>query len=166
MSEPFIGEIKLTSFNFPPSGWALCNGQLLPIQQNQAMFSVIGTMYGGDGISTFGLPDLRGRIPLHFSAGLSVGNSGGEESHVLQVTEIPVHNHPARAQSVATNPGGDPTNSVWAAGIQPMFAPTPTVTMNPAALSNAGSGQAHENRAPYLTLNFIIALVGIFPSRN
>ena len=168
MSQPFIGEVKVVSFNFPPRGWAFCNGQLLPINQNQALFSILGTTYGGDGRVNFALPNLQGRMPLHVGAGITLGTAAGEASHTLTVNEMPAHNHPAMAQSaVAPTPGGgSPNNTVWATAPSPVFGTSPNVGMNAAAVSNAGNGQPHENQAPYLTLNFIVALQGIFPSRN
>ena len=168
MSQPFLGEIKVVSFNFPPRGWAFCNGQLLPINQNQALYSVMGTVYGGDGVTTFALPNLQGRMPVHMGNGINIGQSAGEASHTLTVNEIPAHNHPAMAQSgPASNPGGGtPNNTVWATAPSSVFTTTANVSMSPAAVSNAGSSQPHENQAPYLTLNFIVALQGIFPSRN
>jgi microcystin-dependent protein len=165
MSERYLGEIRIVAFNFVPSGWALCNGQLLSIQQNAALFSILGTTYGGNGVQTFGLPDLRGRIPLHVSADIVLGEFGGEVSHTLTVSEIPGHTHQAMAQTVASNPGGTPANSVWATSTTAMFGATATTTMSSAAIAGAGGNQAHPNEAPYLALTFAIALTGIFPSR-
>ncbi|MEO6700260.1 MAG: tail fiber protein [Jatrophihabitantaceae bacterium] len=165
MSQPFLGEIKVISFNFPPRGWAFCNGQLLPINQNQALFSILGTQYGGDGITTFALPNLQGRMPIHAGQGFVTGNIGGEAAHTLTTNEIPAHNHLASGQSAFSTPGADPTNSVWAAGTATAFAPSPNTPMAAAAIGNAGGNQPHENQAPYLVLNFVIALQGIFPSR-
>src|ERR1700712_3334909 len=113
MSDPFLGEIKVVSFNFPPRGWGFCNGQLLPINQNQALFSVMSTTYGGDGITTFALPNLQGRMPVHMGNGLPPGTSAGEASHILTINEMPQHLHPAKGQSGLSNPGASPTNSVW-----------------------------------------------------
>lgn len=166
MSDPYLGEIKVISFGFAPKGWALCNGQTLPINQNQALFAVLSTQYGGDGVTTFALPNLQGQVPVHQGNGNVVGNSGGEASHTLAVGEIPNHTHLAQARSAASSPGGDPTNAVWAAATNPMFAATANAAMSPTAIGNAGNGQPHENRSPYLVLNFIIALSGVFPSRN
>jgi microcystin-dependent protein len=168
MSEPFLGEIKVVSFNFPPRGWAFCNGQLLPINQNQALFSVLGTVYGGDGITTFALPNLQGRMPLHMGNGVAIGERAGEVSHTLTINEMPTHNHPAMAQSAAapTTGGGSPNNTVWATTLAPTYLGAANAAMNPAAVSAAGSSQPHENQAPYLVLNFIVALSGIFPSRT
>jgi microcystin-dependent protein len=166
MSFPFIGEIKVVGFNFAPTGWAFCNGQLLPIAQNQALFSILGTTYGGNGISTFALPNLQGRIPVHPGQGIVLGQADGETSHVLTVAEMPSHNHPASAQTVASNPGGTPTNSVWATSNSAMFGPASDTALNAAAVANTGGNQPHENQAPYLALTFVIALQGIFPSRN
>jgi microcystin-dependent protein len=165
MSDPFIGEIKLISFNFAPRGWALCNGQVLPINQNQALFSILGTMYGGNGQTTFALPNMQGRVPVHQSGG-NVGQAAGEETHTLTAAEMPAHVHPAVAQSAPTNPGVSPAGAIWAQAPTAAYAPVPNITMNSAAVQNSGGSQPHENRAPYLVLNFVIALVGIFPSRN
>ena len=166
MSDPFIGEVKLISFNFPPKGWAFCNGQLLQINQNQALFSILGTMYGGDGRTTFALPNLQSRIPLHQGQGFTVGQRGGEVAHTLTVNEMPTHTHPGAAQSTASNPGFSPAGAIWATAGNAAFAPAPNTTMNPAAVTNTGGSQPHQNQPPYLVLNFVIALVGIFPSRN
>jgi microcystin-dependent protein len=169
MSDPYIGEIKLISFNYPPKGWAFCNGQLLPINQNQALFSILGTMYGGNGQTNFALPNLQGRVPIHQGinqGSYNVGQVGGETSHTLTINELPAHIHPAVAQSTPTNPGATPVNSIWAATPTAAFASSPNITMNPAAVANTGGSQPHENMPPYLVLNFVIALVGIFPSRN
>jgi microcystin-dependent protein len=165
MSDPFIGEIKVISFNFPPQGWAFCNGQLLPINQNQALFSILGTTYGGDGRVTFGLPNFQGRIPIHQGQGFNLGQQGGEVAHTLTINEMPAHNHPAMGTSTAN--GSSPNGTVWAPadGALEYYA-APNTTMNPAAIANTGGSQPHTNEAPYLVLNFIIALVGIFPSQN
>ena len=167
MSDPFIAEIKVISFNFPPKGWAFCNGQLLQINQNQALFSILGTTYGGDGRTTFALPNLQARMPIHQGNGFTLGERGGEVAHTLTINEMPAHNHPAQGQSAVAGPTGTlPASSVWANSGQNPYAPSPNVTMSPAAISNTGGSQPHNNEAPYLVLNFIIALVGIFPSQN
>jgi microcystin-dependent protein len=165
VSEPFLGEIKLVSFNFPPKGWAFCNGQLLSIAQNQALFSILGTTYGGNGQTTFGLPNFQGRMPIHQGQGFNIGQQGGEAAHTLTINEMPAHNHPA--MGAATADGASPNNTTWApADGATQFYPSPNTTMNPAAIANSGGSQPHENSAPYLVLNFIIALVGIYPSRS
>ncbi|SHG49463.1 Microcystin-dependent protein [Jatrophihabitans endophyticus] len=166
MSDPYIGEIKTVSFNFAPSGWALCNGQTLPINQNQALFAVLGIQYGGDGVTTFRLPNLQGRIPVHQGRGFVVGNAGGEAGHVLTNNEMPAHVHPAMAQSTASTPGASPAGSVWATAAEAGYAPAPNALMAPGAVSDYGSNQPHENRPPYLVLNFIISLQGVYPSRS
>jgi microcystin-dependent protein len=166
MADPFLGEIRVTSFNFAPKGWALCNGQLLAISQNQALFALLGTFYGGNGINNFALPDLRGRTPLHNGSSFPQGQTGGEERHTLTPAEIPAHSH---AQgSIAQATGNNPANSVLAAKPRRgsnVYAPV----ANPVQLAGqgaAGGGQSHDNMQPYLALNFVIALQGIFPSRN
>jgi len=169
MAEPFLAEIRVTSFAFAPRGWAMCNGQLLPINQNQALFSLLGTTYGGNGTANFALPDLQGRAPMHRSGAHPLGQSQGEEAHTLTTTEMPAHGHTMRASSkVATSPS--PASDALAAGVRggtPFYAaPTNLVALNPAAIAASGGGQPHENRQPYLTVNFIIALQGIFPSQN
>jgi microcystin-dependent protein len=169
MSDPYIAEIKLISFNFPPRGWAFCNGQLLPINQNQALFSILGTMYGGDGRVNFALPNLQGRVPIHQGNNqgfYNVGQNGGEYAHTLTINELPTHVHPPVAQSAASNPGMSPRGAIWATAPSNAFAPTPTTNLNPKAVSTVGGSQPHENTPPYLVLNYVIALTGIFPSRN
>ena len=164
MSDPYIGEIKVISFNFAPRGWAFCNGQTLPINQNQALFSILGTQYGGNGSTTFCLPNLQARMPIHQGNSFTVGNTGGEEFHTLTINEMPAHNHFAMAASAATGPS--PSGTAWAPSGQQMFAPSADAAMNAGAIGNTGGSQPHENRAPFLVLNFVIALQGIFPSRN
>jgi microcystin-dependent protein len=169
MSTPYLAEIRLTSFLFAPRGWAMCNGQLLPINQNQALFAVIGTFYGGDGRTNFALPDLRGRVPMHFSAAHAIGQSGGEETHTLTPAEMPAHAHTLRASGKAaasSSPNGGVLAAIGRSGTPAYAAAASLVALNPAAVSSAGGGQPHENRPPFLTLNFMIALQGIFPSRN
>lgn len=166
MATPFLAEVKIISWNFAPKGWALCNGQLLPINQNQPLFSILGTTYGGDGRTTFALPDLRSRAPVHQGAGWTEGQRAGEEAHTLVQSEMPAHNHVAQASSTnadQTNPAGN----ILAASNTPMYhAPTNATTLHPASVTNVGGSQAHENMQPNLVLNFIIALIGIFPTRN
>jgi microcystin-dependent protein len=165
MSEPFLGEIKIISWNFPPKGWSFCNGQLLPINQNQALFSILGTTYGGDGRVNFALPNLQGRIPVHVGNGIVLGELAGEVAHTLNVTELPAHNHvPVGSSDNASLVSL--ANSVWAKGPASSYGPTSNTGMSPGSLLAAGGSQPHENLPPYLVLNFIIALQGIFPSRN
>jgi microcystin-dependent protein len=166
MSEAFIGEIRLFGGTYAPMGWAMCNGQVLSIAQNDALFALIGTTYGGDGQTTFALPDLRGRIPLHQGNGEAVGQAGGTESVTLTIDQAPVHSHVPAAQA---GPGvaSSPDNGLWAASSLNQFtANAPNVTMNPAAVGGAGGGQPHANLMPFQVLTYIIALEGIFPSRN
>jgi microcystin-dependent protein len=164
MSEPFLGELKLIAWNYVTPGWAFCNGQFLPINQNQALFSLLGTMYGGNGQTNFALPDLRGRVPVHAGT-LTQGTRFGEETHTLTIAELAAHNHLVMANNTSATdpaPGG---NSL--ASSPNMYAPFGNVTtIHPATFSNVGGSQAHENRQPYLALNWMIALQGIFPSRN
>ncbi|HEY0615258.1 MAG TPA: tail fiber protein [Candidatus Elarobacter sp.] len=170
MSNPFLSEIRIFSFSFAPRGWALCNGQILPINQNQPLFALLGTTYGGNGQTTFALPNLQGRVAMHMGQGHTLGERGGEETHTVVSSEMPAHIHPASAD---VKPGdGDafiPTNTlpanaaptqIYSAGSTNMAA------MAPQMVSNVGGSQPHENRQPYLALNCCIALQGIFPSRN
>lgn len=167
MSEPFLGEIRLMSFGFAPRGWAACDGQLLAINQNQALFSILGTTYGGNGQTNFALPNLRGRVPVHTGGGFTLGQLGGEPSHTLTANETPTHSHPWNASSAPAT-SGSPANAVLAAsvGAAAFAPPSSLVAMDPAAVSQAGGSQPHENTQPYLTVSFCIALQGIFPSRN
>jgi microcystin-dependent protein len=168
MSDPFISEIRLFSFTYPPKGWALCNGQLLPINQNQALFSLLGTTYGGDGRVSFALPDLRDRVPVHVGNGVTLGERGGEAAHTLAAAELPQHTHVLTGTSAAAV-SANPSPSVVLAGSVGASAyapPSSPVAMSPAALSTVGGSQAHENMPPFLTISFCIALVGIFPSQN
>jgi microcystin-dependent protein len=163
LATPFLAEIRVFSFNFAPKGWAQCNGQLLPINQNQALFALLGTTYGGDGISTFALPNLQGKTSLHFGNNFSQGNSGGETSHTLVLAEIPQHTHTVVASSNAGNQSS-PVGNYFASGNKTAYSTTPNANMAPSAPT--GAGQAHDNMSPYLVLNVCIALQGIFPSRN
>jgi microcystin-dependent protein len=165
MSEPFLSEVKIVSFNFAPKGWALCNGQLLPINQNQALFSLLGTTYGGDGRVNFALPNLQGRIPIHFGNGHTLGEVGGQENHTLTAQEMPAHTHTISASNAAPNQG-TPAGNMWSGNSGAYSSASPDSSMNPASISNAGGNQPHTNIQPYLVLNFIIALVGIFPSQS
>ena len=167
MAEPFLSEIRITSFGFAPNGWALCNGQLLPINQNQALFSLLGTTFGGDGRVNFGLPDLRGRTPIHVGFAHTLGEHGGEQAHTLSIAEIPAHLHVLQGTSdVGTQviPAGG--YLAKAAPANPYSTPTNLTAMNPASTATAGGSQAHLNMQPFLTLSFCIALQGIFPSPN
>jgi microcystin-dependent protein len=171
MAEPFLSEIRIMSFGFPPRGWALCDGQLLPINQNQALFSLLGTTYGGDGRVNFGLPNLQGRVPMHMGSGHTLGEHGGEQGHTVSIAEIPTHTHSLSGTSgkgTLTTPGG---NLLAATKNQLYYAPTPdinpgVVAMDPSSAANTGGSQAHLNMQPFLVLNFSIALQGIFPSQT
>ena len=169
MSEPFLSEIKMVGFNFAPRDFAFCDGQILPINQNQSLFSLLGTTYGGDGRTSFGLPNLRGRAPMHDGSTTALGQSGGEEDHTLSVNEIPAHTHGLQGTSNAadsTDPDGDLYGMTAGGrrGVTPYVAANNLVDM--AATANAGGGAAHNNMQPYLVIGFVIALRGLFPSRN
>jgi microcystin-dependent protein len=166
MADPFLGEIRLMSFTFAPRGWALCNGQLLPINQNQALFALLGTMYGGNGQTTFALPDLRGRVPMHVGGGLTQGAAGGEVSHSLTTQEMPQHVHLVAASSAATGGSSAPTGRVLGGANNAYRAPANLVALNAQSVTSTGGSQPHPNEAPYTTVSLCIALVGIFPSPN
>jgi microcystin-dependent protein len=166
MSEPFLSEIKIVSFNFPPKGWALCNGQLLPINQNQALFALLGTRYGGNGQTNFALPNLRGRLPIHMSASHTLGEAAGSTSVTVNIQQLPTHIHGLQASPNSASPTADPTNAFLAPINGGYAAPDALTTLEPAAVTSVGGSQPHNNMMPYLVLNFIIALQGIFPSQN
>ena len=167
MAEPFLSEIRIFSFSFAPKGWALCNGQLLPINQNQALFSLLGTTFGGDGRVNFALPDLRARTPIHVGSGHILGERGGQEAHTLSVTELPEHTHAANATSSnATSAVPSASLGYARSGSQMYGEPANLVSMATQAVSNVGGSQAHLNMQPFLTVSFCIALQGIFPSPN
>jgi microcystin-dependent protein len=166
MAEPFLSEIRIMSFSFAPKGWAMCNGQLLPINQNQPLFSLLGTTFGGDGRVNFALPDLRGRTPIHVGSGHTLGERGGEQAHTLSISELPTHTHVLSG----TNANGSintASGNILAKGLQSAFtAPAALVAMSPSVVTNVGGSQAHLNMQPFLILTFCIALQGIFPSPN
>jgi microcystin-dependent protein len=171
MGEPFLGEIKIMSFGYAPRNWAMCNGQFLPINQNQALFSLLGTMYGGNGQTTFALPDLRGQTPIHYNTNTQ-GSKGGEQAHTLSMSEMPAHSHVlsgSKTQGDKVNPNFGGTGYVLAQDPGNCYSPTlspSAAPLNPLSVSKVGGSQAHLNMQPFLTLNFCIALVGIFPSQN
>ena len=173
MGDPYLSEIRIVSFNFAPQGWAMCNGQLMPINQNQALFSLLGTTYGGNGQTTFGLPDLRNRTPIHFGGSFDLGQAGGQDAHTLTISEMPQHVHQVNAKAPAdgganvNNPVGaffsnTSPNEIYQAGA----GNPPLLTMAPGTIANVGGSQPHENRQPYLILTFCICLIGIFPTQN
>lgn len=164
MSQPFVGEIRMFGGNFAPVGWAFCNGQLMAISENTALFQLIGTTYGGDGQSTFGLPNLQGRIPVHVGPGFVQGQLSGEESHTLTVQEIPGHTHTVAAMSqAATNSA---SGNLYAGGGLKAYKAAAGATMNAGVVKNNSGGQPHDNMMPFLVVSFIIALFGVFPSQN
>lgn len=166
MSEPFLSEIKIVSFNFPPKGWALCNGQFLPINQNQALFALLGTTYGGNGQTTFALPNLRGRVPVHMGNGHTLGEAAGSTSVTVNIQQLPTHLHGLQGSSNSTGTTADPTNAFIGPVANGYGQAANLTTISPQTVSSVGGSQAHNNMMPYLTLNFIIALQGIFPSQN
>ena len=177
MAEPFLSEIRIFSFNFAPKGWATCNGQLLPINQNQPLFALLGTTYGGNGQTNFALPNLQGKAPLHFGDGFTIGETGGEYAHTITMSEMTQHQHgfsknSCVASATANANVGPPTSAFWANNGKTAYStqdpnnPINTGAMHPSTVSNVGGSQPHNNTQPYLTLNFCIALQGTFPSQN
>ena len=167
MAEPFLSEIRIFSFGFAPKGWALCNGQLLPINQNQGLFSLLGTTFGGDGRVNFALPNLQGNVPIHVGSGHTLGEKGGEQAHTLSISEIPVHVHTLNATSVNGDLVIAAANQMAGTPAQWYHQDDPNkVAMNAASVANTGGSQAHLNMQPFLVLNFSIALQGIFPSQT
>ena len=168
MSNPFIGEIRMFGGNFAPAGWAFCSGQLMPISQNDALFQLIGTTYGGDGQETFGIPDFQGRIPIHQGPSFAIGQKSGTESVTVTTNQLPSHTHVALAQTAAGSQG--PANGVWAATasaqIYATAAPTAGANFNAQAIGISGGSQPHDNMMPFLVVSFIISLFGIFPSQT
>ena len=164
---PFLGEIRWVSFSFAPKGWAQCNGQLLPINQNTALFALLGTTFGGDGQTNFALPDMRSRAPIHVGSGFVLGEKGGEEGHVLTITELPTHTHTIVAdprEGTVASPTGN--SQAKTSDGTTAYGSSTTAQMAPGSITNAGGGQAHQNMKPFITLNCIISLTGIFPSQN
>jgi microcystin-dependent protein len=169
MADPFLSEIRLMSFSFAPKGWAKCDGQLLPINQNQALFALMGTTYGGNGQTTFALPDMRGRVPIHTggAGGHVLGERGGEQAHTLSAAEMPQHVHfLSGATNDATTDTPDPSLVLANAALDMYRSPTNLTSMEPGMVGNVGGSQAHTNMQPYLTISFCVALQGIFPSQN
>ncbi|HKP53590.1 MAG TPA: tail fiber protein [Chloroflexia bacterium] len=167
MGEPFLSEIRIFGFNYAPRSWAFCNGQLLPINQNQALFSLLGTTYGGNGQTNFALPDLRGQVPIHSGSGFTLGQKSGQQSHTLTQSEMPAHNHFANASSAVGN-DINPAAHLLASPLNLSYRPPDNAltTFLPGTITNVGGSQAHQNMQPFLVLNFCIALQGIFPSPN
>ena len=166
MAEPFLSEIRVMSFSFPPKGWAFCNGQLLPINQNQALFALLGTTYGGNGQTNFALPNFQTRVPIHTGSGFTLGQSGGQSAHTVSINEMPQHLHFVNASTAANGGTPTPINNFLGSAAGVYHTPQNLLAMNPGLVTAVGGSQAHENRQPYLALNFCIALQGIFPSRN
>jgi microcystin-dependent protein len=166
MAQPYVGEIRMFAGNFPPVGWMFCSGQLLPISENETLFNLIGTTYGGDGQSTFALPDLQGRLPIHFGNGFILAETGGAEEITLTVNQIPAHGHPLLATAAGAS-STSPVNNVLAKPSKNMYRPGPgSNPMNPQTVGPTGGSQPHNNFQPYLCVDFIISLFGIFPSQT
>ena len=165
MSEPFLAEIRMVGFNFAPRGWAFCDGQILPINQNQSLYSLLGTTYGGDGRTSFALPDLRGRVPIHIGNGHQQGQKSGAETVTLAAAEMPAHTHTIQASNDQSNTQS-PADAVLAKSAQVYREAGTLVNMKSGTMLNNGGGQAHNNMQPYLAVNFCIALQGLFPTRN
>ncbi len=166
MSSPFIGEIRMFAGNFAPQGWAFCNGALMPIDQNTTLFQLIGTTYGGDGQTTFALPDLQSRVPVHVGQGFVLGQKAGVEQVTLTTSQLPAHTHVPQAQSANGN-SQSPAGGVWAQNALNQYSPSaPDANTDPAALANAGGSQPHDNMIPFLCINFILSLFGVFPSQT
>lgn len=166
MSEPFLAEVRIVGFNFAPRGWAFCDGQILPINQNQSLYSLLGTTYGGDGRTSFALPDMRGRCPIHVGNGHREGQKSGEETHTLAANEMPQHTHVARATNTAASLNQPAGNLLGQVPSQIYSLNGTNTALASGTVANVGGGQAHENMQPYLAINFCIALRGLFPSRN
>jgi microcystin-dependent protein len=166
MSSPYIGEIRMFAGNFAPVGWSFCNGAIIPIDQNDALFNLIGTTYGGDGQTTFALPDLQSRVPVHVGPGFALGQAGGAESVTLTVSQIPAHSHVPQAYN-AQGSSTSPSGAVWGQSTLNSYdTNAPTVAMNPSASGSSGGSQPHDNMIPFLAVNFILSLFGIFPSQT
>lgn len=166
MSQPYVGEIRMFAGNFPPNGWMLCSGQLIAISDYETLFNLIGTTYGGDGVTTFALPDLQGRFPMHFDNLYPLAQTGGTESETLTLAQIPVHNHPAIASTLGGN-SDNPSGNFWAANSARSFGnDVPAVTLGAGIVQATGGSQPHDNMHPFLAINFIISLFGIFPSQT
>jgi microcystin-dependent protein len=166
MAEPFLAEIRIMSFGYAPKGWAMCNGQLLPINQNQALFSLLGTTFGGDGRVNFALPDQRARVPIAVGSGHVLGEKGGAPAVTLSISQLPTHTHVVNANTAAQNGVNNPVNNFLGGGNNVYAPPQSLTTMNPGTVTNTGGSQAHTNMQPFLALTFCIALQGIFPSQN
>jgi microcystin-dependent protein len=166
MSQPFVGEIRLVAFNFAPQGWSLCDGSLLAIAQNTVLFDLIGTTYGGNGQTTFAVPDLRGRVPVHMGTSFTIGQSAGEEQVTLTVNQIPVHQHPVSCDGSASNTSA-PSGAVWGNWADAQYTDqSGTAQLNAGSVGSFGSNQPHDNMLPFVAINFVISLFGVFPSQN